>query len=141
MVTGPTKFEPDSFAYPVPHTIPVPEVYWRALVETLQLGIAYAVGAALDPVAFARTVFAAIAPIPFVPMAPQEGADDEPFDTIACPLVDPDGLISWTGTVVAENAAVATSVKSAAKNFFMTYVLKLPSLRQRRTTQLIQRYG
>ena len=53
-----------------------------------------AVGVAVDPVAFPITVFAAMAAIPFTPTPPHAGALDEPVDTIACPELDPVGLIS-----------------------------------------------
>ncbi|KVT86249.1 hypothetical protein WT25_10865 [Burkholderia territorii] len=81
----------------VPHVIPVPLVYFSALFDVLQLGIANAVGLALDPVAFARIVFAAIAAMPLTPIPPHAGELDEPVETIAWPADEPAGFSNWTG--------------------------------------------
>jgi hypothetical protein len=56
---------------------------FSALPDALQLGMANAVGDADEPVAFARTVLAAIAAIPLTPMPPHAGALDDPVETIA----------------------------------------------------------
>jgi len=66
----------------VPQLNPVPLVYFSALFVVLQLGIATAVGVALDPVAFATTVFAACAPRPDSAMPPHAGAVVGPVDRI-----------------------------------------------------------
>jgi hypothetical protein len=102
------------------HVNPAPDTQWITPVE--QLGIAKAVGDALDPVAFANTVLAAIAAMPFTPTPPQDGALDVPVDTIACPLDDAVGLINWTGKVVAEMAAAENRAKKEPKIFFMSFL-------------------
>ncbi|HEP6287571.1 TPA: hypothetical protein VDA67_006054 [Burkholderia vietnamiensis] len=76
------------------HVNPVLVVYVNALEPVLQLGIATAVGDALDAVTLATTVFAAWATSPDAVTFDQCGALDAPVDTIACPAVDPDGLSS-----------------------------------------------
>jgi hypothetical protein len=101
------------------HVKPVPLVYCRMLDEVLQLGIAKAVGLALDPVAFASTVFAAIAAIPLTPTPPHAGALLAPVETIACPELEPVGFRSWTGTRVAPKATDAKSAMNRAKTRFM----------------------
>lgn len=62
---------------------PLPLVQFSALALVEQLGIAKAVGDALDPVAFARTAFAAMAAIPLTPTPPHAGALDAPVETSA----------------------------------------------------------
>ncbi|WP_175906297.1 hypothetical protein [Burkholderia seminalis] len=85
------------------HVNPVPLVQFSALPVALQLGIENAVGLALDPVAFASTVFAASAAIPLTPTPPHAGALDTPVETMAWPTLEPAEFNSWTGTVVAPN--------------------------------------
>lgn len=71
---------------------PDPLVQFNALDVVLQLGIANAVGLALEPVAFAMTVLAAIAAMPLTPMLPHTGVADEPAETIVCPDTEPAGF-------------------------------------------------
>jgi hypothetical protein len=58
-------------------------VYWSALVLVLHVGIATAVGDALDAVTLATTVFAACAARAVAVTLPHDGALDEPVETIA----------------------------------------------------------
>ncbi|WP_186425099.1 hypothetical protein [Cupriavidus metallidurans] len=92
---------PDVSANVVPQTGPVPLVHCKALFAVLQLGMATAVGAALDPVLLPTSVFAEIGARLAADTAAQPGAVLGPFDTMACPAVEPAGLISCGGTVVA----------------------------------------
>jgi hypothetical protein len=62
---------------------PVFVVQFRALAEVLQLGIAKAVGDALEPVTFATTVFAACAASAVAATFPHVGAVLAPVDKIA----------------------------------------------------------
>jgi hypothetical protein len=95
-------------------------VYCRMLDVVEHVGIANAVGEADALVAFARTVFAAIEEIPFTPILPHVGVVPEPVETIACPEVEPAGLMSCTGTVVAASATLAKSARKDAMSFFMS---------------------
>jgi hypothetical protein len=79
---------------PALHVNPAPLVYCSALVELLHEGIEKALGTELDEVAFATTVFAAIAPRPLRLMPPHAGALEGPVDKMTWPLVDPAGLRS-----------------------------------------------
>ncbi|MBR8142093.1 hypothetical protein KDW46_06955 [Burkholderia vietnamiensis] len=97
----------------VPHEMPVPLVYFSALFDVLQLGIANAVGLALDPVAFARIVFAAIAAMPLTPIPPHAGELDEPVETIAWPADEPAGFSNWTGVYVTPKANAERRAQSA----------------------------
>ncbi|QUN42425.1 hypothetical protein KEH56_24290 [Burkholderia cenocepacia] len=102
---------------------PDPDVHRRALFAPLQLGIANAVGLALDPVAFAITVLAEIAAMPLTPMPPHAGEVDEPVETITWPADEPVGLSRDGGTIVVANAMCWTSARSAiGKIFFISYV-------------------
>nr|WKF58849.1 hypothetical protein HUO10_003350 [Paraburkholderia busanensis] len=76
------------------HVKPLLVIQLSALADVLHDGIANAAGAALDPVALARTVFAAIAAMPFRPIPPHAGALEAPVETIAWPLLEPVGLSS-----------------------------------------------
>lgn len=98
---------------------PVFDVHVSALALVEQLGTATAVGLALDAVALAITLFAAMAAIPFTPTPPHAGAEEPPDDTIAWPLVEPAGLNNWIGTVVAPNAADAKSAAIDKYRFFI----------------------
>lgn len=62
---------------------PVPLVQFSALADVLQLGTANAVGAALDPVALASTLFAATGARPPTVMFDQAGAVLDPVETMA----------------------------------------------------------
>lgn len=99
------------------HVKPVPLTQLSAFAPPLQLGIENAVGLALDPVAFASTVFAAMAAIPFMPMPPHAGAVPDPVETMACPLDEPDGLRSVIGLSVVPNAMLDTSASDAPRSF------------------------
>lgn len=94
-------------------------VQFNALADVLQLGIANAVGLALDAVAFASTVFAAIAAMPLTPMPPHAGALEAPVETIACPLLEPVGFSNCTGLSVVPKAIDAENVRNTARIFFM----------------------
>lgn len=74
---------------PVLHVNPELVVQVRALTDVLQLGIAKAAGAALEAVAFASTVFAAIDDRPDSGTLAHPGAVAGPVDTGTCPAVDP----------------------------------------------------
>ncbi len=50
---------------------------------------------------------------------PHDGAVYGPVDTMACPLVDPDGLINWIGSVVAPKHVAETRAESK-RSFFMS---------------------
>jgi hypothetical protein len=93
----------------VPQLNPLPLVYFSALFVVLQLGSATAVGLALDPVAFATTVFAACAPRPLSVTPPHAGGVEGPVETMACPAVEPAGFRSCTGLSVAAIAPAAAS--------------------------------
>lgn len=88
-------------------------MYCSALVLVLHVGIATAVGEALDAVMFATTVFAACAASAVAVTLPQAGAVLDPVETMACPADEPAGLINWTGIVVAAIAATELSAASA----------------------------
>ncbi|WP_175994828.1 hypothetical protein [Burkholderia vietnamiensis] len=104
------------------HVNPAPLVYCKMLDAVEQFGIAKAVGLALDTVTFASTVFAGMAAMPFTPTPPHAGAVDDPVETIACPLDDPLGLRSWTGTSVAPNVEIENAAASRKpKSRFMSF--------------------
>ncbi|SIT50133.1 conserved hypothetical protein [Paraburkholderia piptadeniae] len=86
---------------------PVLLVYCRMLDDVLQLGIANAVGAAEELVAFASTVFATITAIPFSPAPPHAGALDAPVETMVWPLDEPEGFSRWIGARLAPKAIYA----------------------------------
>lgn len=65
------------------HVNPVLVVHVSALELVLQLGMEKAVGLALDAVALARTVLAAMAAMPLTPIPPHAGADEPPVETMA----------------------------------------------------------
>jgi hypothetical protein len=81
--TAPVNVEPVSNAKFDPHVKPVPDVYLIALFVPLQLGIATAVGDALDAVTFATTVFAACAASAVAVTFPHAGGVLGPVDTAA----------------------------------------------------------
>lgn len=78
----------------VPHEKPVANVYRMALFEVLQLGIAMAVGAALDAVALPSSVFAACAASAAGGTLPHPGAVTGPLDSTTWPAVEPAPLMS-----------------------------------------------
>ncbi|MCW3678885.1 hypothetical protein, partial [Burkholderia cenocepacia] len=74
---------PDVSAMLPAHVKPAPDAQRNALFAPLQLGIANAIGAAVDAVGFATTVFAAIDDRPASDTVAHAGADDGPVDTTA----------------------------------------------------------
>jgi hypothetical protein len=67
----------------------------------LHEGIENAVGALLEPVALASTVFDAIDDRPEIGTDAHAGAVLDPVETIVCPDVEPAGFRSWIGLSVA----------------------------------------
>ena len=99
----------------VPQEKPVPLVYFSALFAVLQLGSATAVGAAVDPVVLAIAVFAPTGASEPATTLPHAGAVLAPVETMAWPDVDPAGLSSWTGVVVAAEATAQNSAAASAR--------------------------
>lgn len=85
----------------------------------LQLGIANAAGAELEALAFASTVFEAIDVKPDRGTLAHPGALPEPVETIDCPLVEPEGLRSWTGVRVVATLSVEKRNAQRPKIFFI----------------------
>ncbi|MEX3972267.1 hypothetical protein [Paraburkholderia caribensis] len=54
---------------------------------------------------------------------PHAGAVLAPVETIALPTVDPAGLISWTGTVVAPNAIDESASSAETMSLFIFMIL------------------
>jgi hypothetical protein len=104
------------------HVNPVLVVHVRAFAAALHPGIANALGAVLDVVAFARTVLADCDGYVKVGW-PHAGAVVAPVDTIACPDVEPTGFSNWIEFSVAPNEAEANSATTAPSNFLFTLSL------------------
>jgi hypothetical protein len=119
IVTAPVKLGDAKGAALALHVKPVPLVYCSALVDVEQLGIANAVGDALDPVTFATTVFAACAASAVAVTFDHAGAVLGPVDTIAWPAVDPAGLINETGDSVAAKAVEESAISAASRSLFI----------------------
>ena len=94
-------------------------VHSKAALAPLQLGIANALGEALALDAFVTTVLAAILDIPERGTVAHPGADDAPVETMVCPLEEPAGFSSWTGTVVAALPYVAIASIKKQTIFFI----------------------
>ena len=59
--------------------------------------------------------------------AVQAGALEAPVETIACPLVEPTGLISWIGRFVAACAQIDAALNSEINSRFIFILKRRPS--------------
>lgn len=97
----------------------MPLVYCRLLPLALQLGTAFAIGTAAEPVVLAKTELAAIDPRLAVPHA---GAEEGPVEVITWPLLEPAGLSNWIGVSVAAPTEAAPHARRNAPIRFMIVI-------------------